>query len=125
MPAVIKGTGPAGLVSTEGVLPEQKVDLYVPLWVAYPVAAPERGVHFLRPVLRLRPGVTAAAARADLASIFETLARLHLLDQLRDVAHRACQSGPPPHSPARPDLRPSRVRRACSPVARISGPRAW
>ena len=37
------------------VLPEQKVDLYVPLWVGYPVAAPERGVHFLRPVFRLKP----------------------------------------------------------------------
>ena len=66
-----------GVMAPDFALPEQKVDLYVPLWVAYPVAAPERGVHFLRPVFRLKPGVTAAAARADLASAFETLARLH------------------------------------------------
>jgi putative ABC transport system permease protein len=66
-----------GVMGPEFVLPEQKVDLYVPLWVAYPVAAPERGVHFLRPVFRLKPGVTPAAAQADLATVFQELARLH------------------------------------------------
>lgn len=66
-----------GVLAPEFALPEQKVDLYVPLWVAYPVAAPERGVHFLRPVFRLEPGVTPAAARADLAAAFQELARLH------------------------------------------------
>ena len=66
-----------GVMGPEFALPEQKVDLYVPLWVAYPVAAPERGVHFLRPVFRLKPGVTAAAARADLAGVFAELGRLH------------------------------------------------
>jgi putative ABC transport system permease protein len=66
-----------GVLAPEFVLPEQKVDLYVPLWVAYPSAAPERDVHFLRPVFRLKPGVTAATARADLAGVFEQLGRLH------------------------------------------------
>ena len=66
-----------GVMGPEFALPEQKVDLYVPLWVAYPVAAPERGVHFLRSVFRLKPGVTAAAARADLAGVFAELGRLH------------------------------------------------
>jgi putative ABC transport system permease protein len=66
-----------GVMGPEFALPEQKVDLYVPLWVAYPVAAPERGVHFLRSVFRLKPGVTMAAARADLAGVFAELGRLH------------------------------------------------
>jgi len=64
-----------GVMGAEFVLPEQKADLYVPLWVAYPTAAPERGVHFLRPVFRLRSGVAPAAARADLAAAFGELGR--------------------------------------------------
>ncbi|HEX4438669.1 MAG TPA: ABC transporter permease [Thermoanaerobaculia bacterium] len=64
-----------GVMGPEFALPEQKVDLYVPLWVAYPAAAPERGVHFLRPVFRLKPGVTVSAARADLDAAFRELAR--------------------------------------------------
>ena len=66
-----------GVLAPEFALPEQKVDLYVPLDVGYPLAARERGVHFLRPVLRLRTGVTKAAARADLEAAFRRLARLH------------------------------------------------
>jgi putative ABC transport system permease protein len=64
-----------GVMGAEFALPEQKADLYVPLWVAYPVAAPERGVHFLRPIFRLRAGVSPAAARADLAAAFQELGR--------------------------------------------------
>ena len=66
-----------GVMARGFALPEQKVDLYVPLWVAYPTAAPERGVHFLRPVFRLKPGVSTAAARADLGAAFAELGRLH------------------------------------------------
>ena len=66
-----------GVMGPEFALPEQKVDLYVPLWVAYPAAAPERGVHFLRPVFRVRPGVPLPAARADLDAAFRELGRLH------------------------------------------------
>ena len=63
-----------GVMGPDFVLPEQKVDLYVPLWVAYPVAAPERG--------RSLPeaGVPSearrhdpAAARDDLATVFREL----------------------------------------------------
>jgi len=64
-----------GVMGADFALPEQKVDLYVPLWVGYPVAAPERGVHFLRPVFRLKPGVTVSAARADLDAAFRELGR--------------------------------------------------
>ena len=64
-----------GVMGPEFALPEQKADLYVPLWVGYPAAAPERGVHFLRPVFRLKPGVTLSAARADLDAAFRELGR--------------------------------------------------
>jgi len=64
-----------GVMGADFALPEQKVDLYVPLWVGYPVAAPERGVHFLRPVFRLKPRVTVSAARADLDAAFRELGR--------------------------------------------------
>jgi putative ABC transport system permease protein len=64
-----------GVMGPEFALPEQKVDLYVPLWVAYPAAAPERGVHFLRPVFRLKPGTAISAARSDLGAAFRELGR--------------------------------------------------
>ena len=78
--SILLGGAPWTVVGVMGpgfALAEQKADLYVPLWVAYPLAAPERGVHFLRPVFRLKPGVSTAAARADLAAAFRELARLH------------------------------------------------
>jgi putative ABC transport system permease protein len=78
--SILLGGAPWTVVGVMGpgfALPEQKVDLYVPLWVAYPRAAPERGVHFVRPVFRLKPGVPTAAARADLGAAFGELARLH------------------------------------------------
>jgi putative ABC transport system permease protein len=66
-----------GILSPEFVLPEQDVDLFVPLRVGYPAGAQHRGVHFLRTVFRLRPGVTKAAATADLGAALQTLARIH------------------------------------------------
>ncbi|HEY4229813.1 MAG TPA: ABC transporter permease [Thermoanaerobaculia bacterium] len=66
-----------GVMGPDFVLPDRKVDVYTPLWVAYPLVGPERGVHFLRPVFRLKPGVTRAAARADLAAVFAELGRLY------------------------------------------------
>jgi putative ABC transport system permease protein len=66
-----------GVLSPRFRLPEQEVDLYVPLRLGYPIAARERGVHFLRTVFRLKPGVTAAAARADLDTALKEMARLH------------------------------------------------
>jgi predicted permease len=66
-----------GVLGPDFSLPEQKADLFLPIRVAYPSAAQARGVHFLRTVFRLRPGVTRTAARADLAAALGRLARLH------------------------------------------------
>jgi putative ABC transport system permease protein len=66
------GVMPAGFAP-----PEQHADIYVSLWVAYPEAAPFRGVHFMRNYWRLKPGVTLAQAQADMSSIDARLAELY------------------------------------------------
>ncbi len=66
-----------GVLAPEFRLPAWDVDIYVPVWVAYPVAAAERGVHFLRTAFRLAPGVSPVAARAELASVMARLAEAH------------------------------------------------
>lgn len=64
------GVMPAGFAP-----PEEHADIYVSLWVAYPDAAPYRGVHFMRTYWRLKPGVTLTQAQADISTIDATLAR--------------------------------------------------
>ncbi len=54
--------------------PEGHADIYVSLWVAYPSAAPYRGVHFMRNYWRLKPGVTLSQAQADMSLIDRRLA---------------------------------------------------
>lgn len=63
------GVMPAGFV-----LPREHADVFVSLWVAYPEAAPYRGVHFMRTYWRLKPGVTLSQAQADLSAIDHRLA---------------------------------------------------
>jgi len=63
------GVMPAGFAP-----PEEHADVYVSLWVAYPEAAPYRGVHFMRTYWRLKPEVTLAQAQADISSIDGRLA---------------------------------------------------
>jgi len=58
-----------GVLAPGFQVPEREADVYIPLRVANPVAARVRGVHFLRTVLRLRDGVTFAAAQADMDRI--------------------------------------------------------
>jgi len=58
-------------------MPGEHADVFVSLWVAYPEAAPYRGVHFMRTVWRLKPGVTLAQAQADVAAIDSRLATLY------------------------------------------------
>jgi putative ABC transport system permease protein len=60
----VVGVLPAGFK-----LPQDDVELYVPLQVANPVAAPHRGVHFLRTYARLAPGATVESAQAELDAI--------------------------------------------------------
>ena len=64
-----------GVLAPEFRLPEAEVDAYVPVWVAYPVAAAARGAHFLRTALLLAPGVSPTGARAELATVMARLAR--------------------------------------------------
>jgi predicted permease len=68
----VVGVMPAGFA-----LPESDVALYVSLRVAYPEAATQRGVHFMRTYWRLKPGVSRAQAQAAMAPVDERLARLY------------------------------------------------
>ena len=63
------GVMPAGFA-----LPRDPADVFVSLWVAYPEAAPYRGVHFMRTYWRLKPGVTLSQAQADMSTIDRQLA---------------------------------------------------
>jgi putative ABC transport system permease protein len=66
-----------GVMPARFALPEAGVDVYVSLRVAFPEAATQRGVHFMRTYWRLRKGVTMGQAQAALAPIDERLARLY------------------------------------------------
>ncbi|HKW35367.1 MAG TPA: ABC transporter permease [Candidatus Acidoferrum sp.] len=63
------GVMPAGFA-----LPREHADVFVSLWVAYPEAAPYRGVHFMRTYWRLKPGMTLSQAQADMSTIDRGLA---------------------------------------------------
>ena len=67
----------AGVLAPEFRLPDVPADVLVPLEVAYPLAAQSRGAHMVRPVFRLAPGVSPAAARGDLDSVMKRLAAEH------------------------------------------------
>ncbi len=66
-----------GVLAPEFRLPDIPADVFTPIEVAYPQAAQARGAHMLRSVLRLAPGVSAAAARADLDAAMKRLAVEH------------------------------------------------
>lgn len=66
------GVMPAGFA-----LPRERADVFVSLWVAYPEAAPFRGVHFMRTYWRLKPGVTLSQAQADVSTIDRRLEQLY------------------------------------------------
>ena len=64
-----------GVMPANFALPEDETDIFVSLWVAYPEAAPFRGVHFMQTYWRLNPGVTLEQAQADLSGIAGRLAK--------------------------------------------------
>ncbi|HEY7113899.1 MAG TPA: ABC transporter permease [Thermoanaerobaculia bacterium] len=68
-PYTIVGVMPAGFA-----LPEHRVELFLPARVAYPSDARDRDVHYVRPVLRLRRGVSIETARAEVAATFRRFA---------------------------------------------------
>jgi len=63
-----------GVMPASFALPREHADAFVSLWVAYPEAAPYRGVHFMRTYWRLKPGVTLSQAQADMSLIDGRLA---------------------------------------------------
>jgi len=63
-----------GVMPASFALPREHADVFVSLWVAYPEAAPYRGVHFMRTYWRLKPGVTLSQAQADMSLIDGRLA---------------------------------------------------
>jgi len=63
------GVMPAGFA-----LPREHADVFVSLWVAYPEAAPYRGVHFMRTYWRLKPGMALSQAQAEMSTIDRRLA---------------------------------------------------
>ncbi len=63
-----------GVMPREFSLPKESADVFVSLWVAYPEAAPFRGVHFMHTYWRRKPGVTLAQAQADIAQVDHRLA---------------------------------------------------
>ena len=66
-----------GVLAPEFRLPDIPADVFAPIEVAYPMAAQARGAHMLRTVLRLGPGVSAAAARGDLDAAMKRLGVEH------------------------------------------------
>jgi len=63
-----------GVMPREFTLPKELADVFVSLWVAYPEAAPFRGVHFMHTYWRLKPGVTLTQAQAEIAQADHRLA---------------------------------------------------
>ena len=58
-----------GVTPRDFILPRERADVFVSLWVAYPEAAAHRGVHFMHSYWRLKAGVTVPQAQADIAEI--------------------------------------------------------
>jgi len=64
-----------GIMPAGFALPREHADVFVSLWVAYPEAAPYRGVHFMRTYWRLKSGMTLSQAQAELSTIDGRLAQ--------------------------------------------------
>jgi len=64
-----------GIMPAGFALPREHADVFVSLWVAYPEAAPYRGVHFMRTYWRLKSGMTLPQAQAELSTIDGRLAQ--------------------------------------------------
>ena len=58
-----------GVMPPDFVLPRERADIFMSLWVAYPSAAAERDVHFMHSYWRLKPGATLAQARAEMSAV--------------------------------------------------------
>lgn len=63
-----------GVMPPDFDMPESSPDLWASVRVVYPVGATHRGVHFLRPVVRLADGATFDQLQAELTGIAALLA---------------------------------------------------
>jgi predicted permease len=70
-----------GVMPKSFIVPDFSPDLFVSLWAAYPDAAAERDVHFMRSYWRLKPGVTLNQARAGMKAIDDRLAAAYPDDE--------------------------------------------
>jgi predicted permease len=66
-----------GVMPANLVLPREHADVFVSLWVAYPSAAPERGVHFMHSYWRLAPGASLAQARSEMSAVDQRFIEQH------------------------------------------------
>jgi putative ABC transport system permease protein len=67
-PATVVGVMPAGFALPDDLARGEAADVFLPLGIDR-ASVPNRGSHFLHGVARLRPGVTPAAARRELAAV--------------------------------------------------------
>jgi len=58
-----------GVMPADFILPRERADIFVSLWVADPSAAEQRGVHFMHSYWRLKPGATLAQAQAEMSAV--------------------------------------------------------
>lgn len=91
-----------GVMPANFVLPQEHADIFVSLWVAYPEAAPYRGVHFMRSYWRMKPGVTLAQAQSDMAAIDRRLS-----EQYPDTERDRRKTLLPLHEIVTGDVRPA------------------
>jgi len=63
-----------GVMPRNFTLPRELADVFISLWVGYPEAAPDRGVHFMHTYWRLKPGVPLTQAQAEIAQADHRLA---------------------------------------------------
>ncbi len=91
-----------GVMPANFALPEDETDIFVSLWVAYPEAAPFRGVHFMHTYWRLNPAVTIEQAQADLTGIADRLAK-----QFPDTEGKRQKTLAPLHQFLVGDIRPA------------------
>ncbi len=66
-----------GILGGSSRFPGPPADLWVPIHTADPLAADFRGVHFLRTILRLRPGIPIGRAQAEIGAIDRWLERAY------------------------------------------------
>jgi putative ABC transport system permease protein len=91
-----------GVMPAHFTLPEDETDIFVSLWVAYPEAAPFRGVHFMHTYWRLNQDVTLEQAQADLSAIADRLAK-----QFPDTEGKRQKTLVPLHQWLVGDIRPA------------------